>query len=154
MFTLSDNIEDYIKKLLSLSARQQVDIQRRELAGKFNCVPSQINYVLSTRFTPERGYLVESRRGGRGYIRILRIKPLSRTWEDFFKSEGLDIRRARDLIKRLYDERLITRREALIIEAVLREDNYKGLPLDEEQKGLILKRLFYNVIMAVLKDNG
>lgn len=153
MFTLSDNIEDYIKRLLSLSARQWVDIQRGELAGKFNCVPSQINYVLSTRFTPERGYLVESRRGGRGYIRIIRIKPLSETWENFFRTEGLDVVRARDLIKRLYDERLISRREAFIIESALREDNYKGLPLDDEQKSLIIKRLFYNMVMAVLRDN-
>jgi transcriptional regulator CtsR len=49
------------------------ELQRAELAGKFNCVPSQINYVISTRFSPERGYLVESRRGGGGYIRIKRI---------------------------------------------------------------------------------
>ncbi len=154
MFTLSDNIEDYIKKLLSLSARQWVEIQRGELACKFNCVPSQINYVLSTRFTPERGYLVESRRGGRGFIRIVRIKPLSQTWEYFFKAEGLDVRRARDLIKRLYDEKLITRREVFIVEAVLRDDNYKGLPLNEQQKSLIIKRLFYNMVMAVLRDNG
>ena len=51
-----------------------LEIQRGELAQRFNCVPSQINYVMSTRFSPERGYIVESRRGGNGYIRITRVQ--------------------------------------------------------------------------------
>ena len=51
-----------------------LEIQRSDLAQRFNCVPSQINYVMSTRFSPERGYIVESRRGGNGYIRITRVQ--------------------------------------------------------------------------------
>ena len=51
-----------------------LEVQRGELAQRFNCVPSQINYVMSTRFSPERGYIVESRRGGNGYIRITRVR--------------------------------------------------------------------------------
>ena len=151
MPNLSDQIENYIKE--KLAEGSFIKFQRNQIARMFDCVPSQINYVLSTRFTPERGYLVESRRGGRGYIRIIRIKPLSETWENFFRTEGLDVVRARDLIKRLYDERLISRREAFIIESALREDNYKGLPFDDEQKSLLIKRLFYNMVMAVLRDN-
>ncbi|MFY9115275.1 MAG: CtsR family transcriptional regulator [Dethiobacteria bacterium] len=153
MFTIADYIEDYIKKLLSLSMREWVVIQRGELAGKFNCVPSQINYVLSTRFTPERGYLVESRRGGRGYIRIMRVKPLSQGWDRYFEKEGLDPRQAVDLLKRLYDERFISRREAAIIERMLRDEVFKGLPINERQKNILVKRLLDNMIMAVLKDN-
>jgi len=152
--TLADNIEEYIKTLLSLSSSQCIDIQRSELAGKFNCVPSQINYVLSTRFTLERGYLVESRRGGRGYIRILRLKPFSNeAWEELFQEEELDFRKARDLLRYLYDEKLISRREAYIMQSVLQDENFLDLSLNDEQKRLITRRLFYNMITAVLRES-
>ena len=152
MRNLSDEIEEYIKRLISLNPRHLVDIQRGELAVKFSCVPSQINYVLSTRFTPERGYLVESKRGGGGYIRINRIKPLSKTWESFFKTEGLDLRQARDFIKLLYDERSITRRESEIIEAALKDEVFKGLAVGSRQQAVLVKKIFYNMIIAVLRQ--
>lgn len=68
---ISDMIAGFIMDTLS-SQEGVAELQRSELAQKFNCVPSQINYVISTRFSPERGYIVESRRGGGGYIRIIR----------------------------------------------------------------------------------
>ena len=68
---LSDVIEEYIKK--AIEQEEEVELKRSELAQIFNCVPSQINYVISTRFIPELGFYVESRRGGNGYIRISRI---------------------------------------------------------------------------------
>ena len=70
---ISDVIAQFINEALS-QADGTAELQRTDLAGKFNCVPSQINYVLSTRFSPERGYIVESRRGGGGYIRITRVR--------------------------------------------------------------------------------
>jgi transcriptional regulator CtsR len=69
---LSDIIENFIKQIIHDTAGV-AEIQRNELASRFNCVPSQINYVISTRFTNSRGYYVESRRGGGGYIRISRV---------------------------------------------------------------------------------
>ena len=72
MARLSDVIETFIKQIMS-DAQGVAEIQRNELASQFNCVPSQINYVISTRFTNDRGYFVESRRGGGGYIRISRV---------------------------------------------------------------------------------
>ncbi|MCL2248184.1 MAG: CtsR family transcriptional regulator [Oscillospiraceae bacterium] len=69
---VSDVIAGFIDEVLS-EAGGTVELQRSELAGRFNCVPSQINYVISTRFSPEHGYIVESRRGGGGYIRIKRV---------------------------------------------------------------------------------
>ena len=72
MGTLADEIERYIKKILEASHDGIVELQRNELALQFSCVPSQINYVLSTRFTTEQGYIVESRRGGGGYVRIVK----------------------------------------------------------------------------------
>lgn len=73
MSTLADLIEDYIKQRIRHSKDQMVALSRAQLAELFSCVPSQINYVLTTRFTSERGYIIESRRGGGGYIRIMQI---------------------------------------------------------------------------------
>ncbi|MBE6948764.1 MAG: CtsR family transcriptional regulator [Ruminococcaceae bacterium] len=70
---ISDLIAEFIQQALA-EENGTTELQRSELAGKFNCVPSQINYVISTRFSPERGYIVESRRGGGGYIRISRVR--------------------------------------------------------------------------------
>ena len=70
---MSDTIADFILDCLS-SGGGVAELQRRGLAERFSCVPSQINYVIETRFTPENGYLVESRRGGGGYIRIVRVQ--------------------------------------------------------------------------------
>ncbi len=68
---ISDSIESFIHNLLN--SENSVELKRNELAAYFNCVPSQINYVIQTRFTTERGYIVESRRGGGGHIKITRI---------------------------------------------------------------------------------
>ena len=69
---ISDVIEQFLAQMMN-DGNGEVEIRRNELAEHFNCVPSQINYVISTRFTPEKGYIVESRRGGGGSIRIKRI---------------------------------------------------------------------------------
>jgi len=69
---ISDIIAGFIDEVLS-DTGGTAELQRAELANRFNCVPSQINYVISTRFSPEHGYIVESRRGGGGYIRIKRV---------------------------------------------------------------------------------
>ena len=71
----SDSIEEYIKELLGQSGT--AEIQRSNLADAFQVVPSQINYVIKTRFTESRGYIVESKRGGGGYIRIVKIWQIS-----------------------------------------------------------------------------
>ena len=68
---ISDSIEDFIKSLFEED--DFIEIQRNELAEYFNCVPSQINYVISTRFGPRQGYYVESKRGGGGYIKIKKV---------------------------------------------------------------------------------
>lgn len=70
---MSDMIAGFIQEMLN-STEGTAELRRSELADRFNCVPSQINYVISTRFSPEHGYIVESRRGGGGYIRITRVR--------------------------------------------------------------------------------
>ena len=74
MRNISDIIENYLKQVLEISQKDILEIKRSEIADKFQCVPSQINYVINTRFTIERGYVVESKRGGGGYIRIMKVE--------------------------------------------------------------------------------
>ncbi|SFP22117.1 transcriptional regulator CtsR [Oscillibacter sp. PC13] len=71
---ISDLIASFLQESLETSEDGVLEVQRSDLAQRFNCVPSQINYVMSTRFSPEHGYIVESRRGGNGYIRITRVQ--------------------------------------------------------------------------------
>lgn len=71
---LSDTIESFIKQMLGASEENGVELKRNELAEYFGCAPSQINYVLATRFTPDHGYVVESHRGGGGCIRIVHVE--------------------------------------------------------------------------------
>lgn len=71
---ISDLIASFLQDSLDTAENGVLQVQRSDLAQRFNCVPSQINYVMSTRFSPERGYIVESRRGGNGYIRITRVR--------------------------------------------------------------------------------
>ena len=166
MLTLSDYIEEYLKRLLSMTANQYIEIQRNELADKFKCVPSQINYVLSTRFTLERGYLVQSRRGGKGYIRIMKIEPLQQNfWKEFQKGlengseqesdeEQLvrEIKKMRGFIKRLYEDRVITRREAEIIASLMREDIFDRVNVEADTKRELLKNMMHQMLMALLKE--
>ena len=70
--SLADRIEQYLKVLIERSEDKQIEIQRSELAETFDCVPSQVTYVIGTRFTEAEGYFTESRRGGKGYVRITR----------------------------------------------------------------------------------
>ena len=71
---ITDMIAQFLRESLEDTDDGTLEVQRSDLAQRFNCVPSQINYVVSTRFSPERGYIVESRRGGNGYIRISRVQ--------------------------------------------------------------------------------
>ncbi|MDW7651135.1 MAG: CtsR family transcriptional regulator [Bacillota bacterium] len=131
MGSLADNIESYIKRLLEASPNATILLQRRELADRFQCVPSQINYVLSTRFTPERGYLVESRRGGGGFLRIRHLDLTRDKVAQLLEmlgslaEQGISLRASADLVNRLTEARLITRREGQLMIAAIEYGNRK-----------------------------
>lgn len=157
MPNLTDYIEDYLKKLLAISNRRYVDIHRHELARKFSCVPSQINYVLGSRFSLERGYLVESRRGGSGYIRIYRVEPLDtesyvELLEDLAES-GYEPSRIRQLLVRLTEEKKFTRREARMVESVLNAVDNTASEFDKNQIRELQARLFKSALEALLKGS-
>ena len=108
----SDLIESYLKNILENS--EIIEIRRAEMAQLFNCVPSQINYVINTRFTFQRGYLVESKRGGGGYIRISKVKISDQHYflEQLMESFGTEISEANafGIIQKLFEEKIITER--------------------------------------------
>ena len=117
----ADTIEEYILKKLSEGTNRSIEVKRTELAGKVNCAPSQISYVLSTRFTHDRGFHVESQRGLGGYIRITIVEDTAFEKKTLFRSmlENIDAATTFDTIKSminyLIEMRLVTTREAEIV---------------------------------------
>ncbi len=124
MARLSDVIEQFIKDLLN-EKEEELQIQRNELADYFNCAPSQINYVLTTRFTYDKGYIIESKRGGGGCILIKKVSfdgklsRLKRLLE--YIGTGITYHNAVALLDSLYEADLITERELDIIKLTVND---------------------------------
>lgn len=129
-----------------MSEREVVEIKRNEIADKFQCVPSQINYVINTRFTIEKGYVVESKRGGGGYIRIMKVKPYDHAHLidqliSLFQTR-IPQSSAEDVIIRLVEEEIISDREARIMLSVIdRSVLYIDLPHRDELRARMLKAM-------------
>ncbi len=125
---MSDMIEEYLKGALKEKGR--VEIQRNEIAELFDCVPSQINYVINSRFTIQHGYSVESKRGGGGYIRIIKIQmndnAESLEQMDELIGESLSEKESEIIINTLYQNDLVTAREGQIMLAAMEEGNYQA----------------------------
>ncbi|QJD85119.1 CtsR family transcriptional regulator [Cohnella herbarum] len=146
MPNITDLIEQYLKQILQSSMEGSVEIQRSDLADKFSCVPSQINYVISTRFTLEKGYYVESKRGGGGYIRIQRVSlPSLEAVQRHIQQtvgEQIDQTAAEGLIYQLEEARFITAREARLLKtAVSRDVLQLKLPLRDEIRAKLMKAI-------------
>lgn len=138
--SLSDFIERYILDLFEEAEKDFVELQRRDLAEAFRCVPSQINYVLQTRFTSEKGYIVESRRGGGGYIRVIRLS-VNPDWKAVKKKllTGITEEEAQAIINLLVTEEFIDPGEARIIGLILKQEEKN---LDDNQRAMLLRSLF------------
>ncbi|MDO4744144.1 MAG: CtsR family transcriptional regulator [Clostridia bacterium] len=145
---LSNIIEEFIKDMLEES--REVELQRNELASRFNCVPSQINYVISTRFSPERGYSVESRRGGGGYIRITQTAPRDESYIiHAVNAIGDSITYASScaLLQDMYALGIINHREEKIIMAAL---NDNSIPVIPAQKGAVRAKMLKNILVNLV----
>lgn len=140
---MSDKIEAFITELLKDDDSDWLELGRNELAGIFNCAPSQINYVISTRFGPDKGYLVESRRGGGGYIRIKRIYESPDIAEISKKiGEKISFEEAKNITKYLLDINKISEREKRIIDSGLSDEILK----EDKTRAGILKNILANGI--------
>lgn len=150
MRNISDIIEAYLKNSLDDNSRKSIEIKRSEIADQFQCVPSQINYVIKTRFTVEKGYIVESKRGGGGYIRISRVQ--HRNESDMIE-DIVDMVQPRvsqtaalDVIVRLHEQEVITFREAELMKSIIdREVLAFPLPLRDEVRSRIMTALLFTL---------
>ena len=146
---LSDGIEKFIIKLLE-DKSGEVEIGRNDLAQYFGCVPSQINYVISTRFTTERGYIVESRRGGGGFVRISRVSvPENEYIMHVINSIGdvLDFESARVIASNMFEYGRITERELKIILAAV---SNKSLPFPRAICDTVRAAVFKNMLANLI----
>lgn len=130
MASLTKVIENHINNLFSELDEEAVSLRRKDLAEFFGCVPSQINYVLRSRFTPERGYLVESQRGGHGYIRIFRLgydvpeEKINHIEE--IVGDSISAQEIKRLLTSLRERGIIDSRERLLIEVAMRHAEELG----------------------------
>ena len=136
MSSLSKQIEEYIKSLLEQESAGVVEIQRNFLSEYFHCVPSQINYVLSTRFTPVQGYMVETRRGGGGFVRIVSLQlddddDLQDALMDAV-GDKLTQSDSEGLTEYLYQQGILSQRERLLFNSMLKDRVMTGL--DKNQR--------------------
>ncbi len=143
-------IADFINEALNEADGKAV-LQRSEIAGKFNCVPSQINYVISTRFSPENGYVVESRRGGGGYIRIRRVDmdPKQLVMHTINAiGDKIDLGSTRALLKNLIAANAVDQKSASLMMAAVGNQALKQVtPADRDAvRANILKHMLVRII--------
>ena len=148
---MSDIVARYILDMLDES-NGNAEIQRNELAGLLGCVPSQINYVISSRFTPEQGYIVESRRGGGGYIRITRITTDRRIAIMHIVNSigsGISFTSAATILDNMAENGMIDSYEKMLITSALSDKAYKNVP-QEYRDGLrasVMKNMLATLVL-------
>ncbi len=148
---MSDLITSEILKMLSESDENTAEIQRNEFAGIIGCAPSQINYVLSSRFTPEHGYIIESRRGGGGYIKIKRVvMKQSSALMHIINSIGerIDALTTRIVLENCLETGLISREVARLMASAVSEKVMQEIPpiLKDGVRAAILKQMLLTQI--------
>ena len=147
---ISEQIARIIEEMLD-AGEGTASVQRNDLAQTLGCVPSQISYVISSRFTPERGYITESHRGGGGYIKIVRV-PMSRDryLMHFYQiiGDSLTENESRAFTKNLYDSGIINDREATIISHVLSSESLSKL--SPEGRNIVRADIMRHIIRALM----
>lgn len=150
--TVSDIIERFL--LETLGDELSVNFNRNELAAYFSVAPSQINYVLSTRFTPERGYITESRRGGGGSITLIRVSEnaddVLLRYIDETLSDGIEYGKACQILERLTVDGVYTKSEAQLIKAAISD---KALIAPTVAKSRLRGAILKNVLLETLKTH-
>ena len=148
---ISDMIEDFIKEMFS-EEEEFIEIQRNDLAQHFNCVPSQINYVIATRFNPSQGYYVESKRGGGGHIKIKKVNITKSNYlmhaissiGEKITSQEVDI-----FISNFLSENIVSGLEAKLLK-VATSDNVLTIP--QEYRDTLRANIFKNMLINLVED--
>ncbi len=151
MARLSDIIEDFIKEMFQENNESELQIKRNELANYFSCAPSQINYVLTTRFTEDKGYYIESKRGGGGCIIIRRIeftnnKNLKELIVDRI-GNSITYDNAINIIDGLVEMAVITEREAIIMKIAINDRVFGNINIS---KNMLRANILKNIIMVII----
>lgn len=147
---ISDMIEEFIRELFE--EENSIEIQRNDLAEKFRCVPSQINYVISTRFTPNQGYYVESKRGGGGHIKITKVNiTKSNYFMHIISSIGDKItsQEVSIFISNFLSYNMISGTEAKLLK-VATSDNV--LNIDAKDRDRLRANIFKNMILNLIEE--
>ncbi len=152
---LSDSIEHFIKDLLNEEATE-VELKRNELAEYFGCAPSQINYVLATRFSPDHGYLTESRRGGGGYIRIVRVVQTGSQRLMYLVNDrigdSLGEEECMRLISQLKEQRIVTADEAALMASAV-STRALSVPVPDALKNAMRAKMMKSMLMTIAARN-
>lgn len=152
---LSDSIETFIKALMT-EEESSVELKRNELAEYFGCAPSQINYVLATRFTLDNGYVTESRRGGGGYIRIVRVVNSAREQLMYLINDrigqSITETEAVRLIAQMVEREMITQSEGEIMRSAL-SSAALSIPMSDAMKDAQRARIFKAMLTAVARQD-
>ncbi|MCI5839367.1 MAG: CtsR family transcriptional regulator [Peptoniphilaceae bacterium] len=151
MAGLTSDIEYFLKQLLDNSSDGVLEIGRNELANRFDCAPSQINYVLTTRFTTYKGYYVESKRGGNGFVKIITI---SRSKDEYIENvikeigKTLTESQAVEIIKDLYNKNYLDKNQAKIMKYAVSENSLTNV--DIKKRNIVRKDILKNMLISVL----
>lgn len=146
---ISTEIEQFILQVLGGS--DEITLSRSELAQYFSVAPSQINYVLATRFTLSRGFIVRSKRGGGGGITLVRIAAdgdlVASQLKEVSEADELPENRARDMAERLHAQKAVTDRELALILASVSESALKGA----EKSGALRRNIYKEILIALMR---
>lgn len=153
MAGLSNNIERFIKELLEQTTDGIVEIGRNDLANQFKCAPSQINYVLTTRFTPYKGYYIESRRGGSGYIKIMKLTFTEEASIDKIINEVIGTSITKDMaynvVNSLYEDKVLSKKEGQLILHALEDVALTNVNID--YRNIVRADILRNMLLAFLR---
>ena len=153
---LSDTIESFIKQMLQ-EEQYEVELKRNELAEYFHCAPSQINYVLATRFTPDHGYVTSSQRGGGGYIRIVRVRQSSTDHLSYLLRErigdSLDAQTAQILCAQLAERKVVSLEQAQLMAAAVSPQALSA-PIPEAVKDALRAKILKYMLLTIAQQQA
>lgn len=148
---LSEHIAKLIEEMID-EGKGTASVKRNDLAAKLGCVPSQVSYVISSRFTPQRGYITESRRGGGGYIRIIRVPMTKNQYlTHFFHAIGDSVseEEARAYIRNLVDNGVLTKQEATVVAAAVCASALDRVP--PEGRNMVRSDILRHILMSLMQ---